>query len=105
LNKTISLIIMIVGVSAFLFGSYISHQIAQKEIALTQAGEHWRRESLIGPVRRGAASQANKNKQQRLNEAWQKVAESETSADWLKATGAVLFIIGGGLFLYRHEKK
>lgn len=104
MNKTLGIILITLGVSSFLFGSYISHQVTQKEVELTQDGEHWRRQPVVGPVRRGAAAQANATKQQRLNQGWQQVLQSETTAYWLQGIGLVLTTAGLVTYFYRPKR-
>lgn len=99
--KTLSSIVLaVIGLGLFLYGNNLSDEAAFKEERLSQAEASDQRRPTLGPVRRAARTQEAENKQEMLNQAGQRIASSETTANWLQGLGIALLIAGIGSFVF-----
>lgn len=105
MKKLISVILLIAGVVLFIYGNNVADTASSGEERISQAEESGQRRPTLGPIRRNVRAQEAEHKQQMLGEEEQKVAAFQVSADWLRGTGAVLFILGIGSLFFCCKRK
>lgn len=109
MRKNSSIILLVLGVGTFVFGSYMSYEAGQKGNKISQAEENveGRRKPLVGPVRKSVSARTTETAEEKIGEEKQKLGQSQVTANWLQGTGIVLFVLGLGYFLfgYSHKKR
>lgn len=101
LKKMAGAILMILGVAVFVWGSRVAEQadVGEERIAQAEENADGRRPTL-GPVRRRARAEQSNQAQQRIGDEKQKVGQFAVTGDWLRGTGAVLFLVGLGVLVF-----
>lgn len=104
MKKILSLIALVFGVSAFIIGNYISNEVIEGEQKIAQAEENTKEQKrpVLGPIRRNARNQATDNAREKINEKEKKIAGSEITANWLRGTGIILFVVGIGFLIFNY---
>jgi len=107
MKKTVSTILMVIGVGLFVFGCYTSYEASQgaMKVSQAQADQAGRRKPLIGPVRKGIRSRMSESAQEKINEASQGVVASRVASQWLQGSGIVLALVGIGGLVFSGSRK
>ncbi len=107
MKKALSLVLLVSGICAFAYGSYLSYEVAPKEQKLSEAEQNIQeqRRPVLGPIRRNARAQAMQSKESAINSGEQTIAKAHVSINWLRGTGIILFIIGSGCLIFCSVKK
>lgn len=98
MKKILSIGITVLGIILFFYGNQLSNEASLGQEKISQNGGSGQRRPVLGPVRRNMQNQAAENKQEMMHNVEQKIAVSQISANWLKGSGVVLFVVGVGLF-------
>jgi hypothetical protein len=100
MGKFLSIILIVIGASVFLSGSYMGKEVALRGEEMEQSAGHQRPVPLVGPVRKEAAIESNEavQKQQWSMHMWMR--SSEQNVGLLHTVGAVIFIIGAGWLVF-----
>ncbi len=107
MKKMFSVLLMVIGIGVFAFGSYMAERAEMGQMGVSQAEQEVDEEGrpIFGPVRRGIRSEEEQNARQKIGQTEQTVVQSQITAGWLRGTGAVIFITGVGFFIFNLPQK
>ena len=110
MKKVMSIILLLVGATIFLFGSYMAREIAAQGQMMEEASGHQRRVPLVGPVRKGEAMQSNEQTQKRKGAIQMWMMSSQANVSWMHGVGAIVFIAGAAWLVllsipHNHSRK
>lgn len=102
-----SLLLLILGAGIFLFGTYKSDEVSQKEQTLTQmetqADES--RRPILGPVRRNIRDSQKQSAEEKIGDAKSTIAGVGVTAAWMQGIGTGIFVIGFGWAVFSFSRK
>jgi len=108
MGRSLSILLLVIGIGFFVFGSYVAYQVRRDENKIWQAEgyEQGYERPILGPVRRAARNSAEQSAHERIGQAKQNVARSQVTANWLRGVGIVVFAIGAaGLIPYYKKRR
>lgn len=101
-------ILVIIGIVFYIFGSYISGEVAEgrKKIASAQGSvDALKGVSDATPFTKGLGDMATGSAQKKIDAGKQDADKYETLANWLHGGGIVLFIAGIGFLVFSYVRK
>lgn len=107
-RRITSIVLLILGIAMFIFGSYISGQVAQGEKKIANAQQNVnqvRKLTKASPYTKGLGKVATQPVQQKINEGKQTASQYKKVATWLHIGGSVLFILGVVLLIFSFSDK
>lgn len=109
MRKFLSLLLLIIGVVVFVFGSHVANVAANGEATVEQVQENEPESTrpIVSPVPRGVRTQVTEASQQKIGQLEQKMTQSRVTANWLHGIGAALFFIGLGCLIlsFSHKRR
>lgn len=106
--KVLGGILVILGIVLYIFGSYISGEVAEgrKKIASAQGSvDTLKGISGVTPFSKDLGNMATGSAQKKIDAGRQDADQYETLANWLHGGGIVLFVAGIGLIIYSYTRK
>ena len=107
-KRILSGILIVLGIVLYIFGSYISDEVAQgrKKISSAQKSvDQGRGLSQISPFSKGIGDMATDSAQKKIDEGRQDADAYQVIANWLHGTGIVIFVAGIGLLVFSFIRK
>lgn len=107
-RRIVSILLLIIGITAFLFGSYISDQVlqGQNKIDNTQNSVNQvRKFTRIIPYTKTIGKIATARIQQRIEEGKETVSQYQKMAYWLHIGGGISFLLGAILLIFSFSNK
>lgn len=96
-KRIVSIVLLILGVGFYIFGTYIESEVTQGEKKIANAqGMVDKGKSLtdITPFTKGIGDMATSSAQKKIDEGKEKAHNYQILANWLHGSGIGLFVIG-----------
>ncbi|PIS00921.1 MAG: hypothetical protein COT84_05015 [Chlamydiae bacterium CG10_big_fil_rev_8_21_14_0_10_35_9] len=107
-KRTLGIIFLILGVVLYIFGSYISGEVAKgrQQISSAQKSvDKGRGFSQLSPFTKDVGGMLADSAQKKIDEGRQQADEYEALANWLHIGGIVIFIVGVGFLAFSFSRK
>lgn len=107
-KRILSGILLILGIGLYIFGSYISGEVAEgrKKIASGQQSvDRAKGASQFSPYTKGLGDMATGSAQKKIDKGKEDVEKYQAMANWLHGVGIVVFIVGAGLLIFSFTRK
>lgn len=107
MRKILSIILLVLGIGVFGFGSYMTNMEWQKQAQVVRAEENQPeyRRPVIGPVRKTAEAQAQESSHREIFAAEQDISENQVTAKWFRGVGIAIFLAGIISFIYARRTR
>lgn len=107
-KKVIGIIVIIAGIAALIFSSYIKKQVEEGKSQIGSAQKKVNQGNSLfslNPVAKEVGQGITGSAQKKINAGTQEVAQYEEIAKWLQICGIIVIVLGAGvLFLKKKDK-
>ena len=106
--RILSVIVILLSIGIYIFGSYISGEVSQGRTKITSAQKNVDRGnefSQLSPYTKDLGDIATDSAQKKIDEGKQEANKYQVLANWLHGGGIVIFVAGIGLLVFSFVRK